>query len=161
MTPLLRELRLRPRLTTVLEAEGVLIDPIGAIVAVLVLQIALVPATQTLAIGLSEFVLRLGFGVGAGVLAGFVIGWVLQRRSLESGFENIFALASVILLFYGCDALVPYSGIMAVTVAGVVVGNLDTPVGRELREFKDQLTVMLVGLLFIPRATRRRAKNPR
>ncbi len=150
VTPLLRELRLRPRLTTVLEAEGVLIDPIGAILAVLALQLALVPATQTLAIGLSEFVLRMGFGVGAGVIGGFMLGWLLQRRSLiPSGFENIFALASVILLFHGADHMVAYSGILAVTVAGVIVGNLDTPVGRELREFKDQLTVMLVGLLFI------------
>ena len=150
VTPLLRELRLRPRLTTVLEAEGVLIDPIGAILAVLALQVALVPATETLATGLSDFVLRMGFGVGAGVIGGFLLGWLLRRRSLiPDGFENIFALASVILLFYGADHLVPYSGILAVTVAGVIVGNLDTPVGRELREFKDQLTVMLVGLLFI------------
>ena len=150
VTPLLREVRLRPRLATVLEAEGVLIDPIGAIVAVLMLQVALVPATQTLATALSELVLRFGFGVGAGVLAGFLFGWILKRRVLiPEGFENIFALASVILLFHGCDAIVPYSGIVAVTIAGVIVGNFDTPVGRELREFKDQLTVLLVGLLFI------------
>ena len=40
-------------------------------------------------------------------------------------------------------------GLVAVTIAGIVMGNLDIPVGRDLREFKDQLTVLLVGMLFI------------
>ena len=48
-----------------------------------------------------------------------------------------------------CDAVVSHSGILAVTVAGVVVGNLRTRVDRDLREFKDQITVLLIGLLFV------------
>jgi hypothetical protein len=52
-------------------------------------------------------------------------------------------------LFHGCDLIIPQSGVLAVPLAGVVVGNMATPVDRDLREFKDQLTILLVGLLFI------------
>jgi NhaP-type Na+/H+ or K+/H+ antiporter len=57
--PLVGELRLRPRVATVLEAEGVLIDPIGAILAVLMLEVALAPDTEVLASGAMGLVFRL------------------------------------------------------------------------------------------------------
>ena len=148
--PLVAELRLRPRVATVLEAEGVLIDPIGAILAVLVLEITIAPGVDAVAAGGFGLVLRLAFGAGAGVVAGFVIARLLAvRRLVPEGHQNILVLALVLLLFETCDAWVAHSGIMAVTVAGVVVGNLRTPVDRDLREFKDQMSVLLIGLLFV------------
>ncbi len=148
--PLVSELRLRPRVGALLEAEGVLIDPIGAILAVLVLGITISPGIGTLATGGLGFFLRLFFGAAAGVLGGFLLARLLAiRRGVPEGHQNIVALASVLLLFECCDTLVPHSGIMAVTAAGVVVGNLRTLVDRDLREFKDQLSVLLIGLLFV------------
>lgn len=148
VTPLLRELRLRPELRTVLEAEGVLIDPIGAILAVVTLQIVLVPSA--VAGELAGLVGRLAFGIAAGGLGGLLLGGLLRVRGLvPKGLENVFALAAVVLLFVSCDRVLSNSGILAVTVAGVVVGNLGTPVDRDLREFKDQLTVALIGLIFV------------
>ena len=148
--PLVAELRLRSRVATVLEAEGVLIDPIGAILAVLVLEITIAPGIDTVAVGSAGLVLRLGFGAAAGVAAGFLLARLLAiRRLVPEGHQNILVLAAVILLFETCEAWVPHSGIMAVTIAGVVVGNLRTPVDRDLREFKDQLSVLLIGLLFV------------
>ena len=148
--PLIAELRLRPRVATVLEAEGVLIDPIGAILAVLALEIITAPGMGTLAVGGIGLFLRLAFGAGAGVVAGFLLGRLLGiRRLVPEGHQNILVLATVLLLFEACNAWVAQSGIMAVTVAGVVVGNLRTPVDRDLREFKDQMSVLLIGLLFV------------
>ena len=148
--PLVRELRLRPRVATVLEAEGVLIDPVGAILAVLMLEFVLAPDTGALASGAVALFLRLGFGVAMGLLAGLMLGGLLRvRRVVPEGFENIFTLAAVLLLFQGCDQVVSESGILAVTIAGVVVGNMHTHVDRDLREFKDQLSVLLIGLLFV------------
>ncbi|MDC4204350.1 MAG: sodium:proton antiporter [Candidatus Manganitrophus sp.] len=150
VTPLVRDMRLRPKIKTVLEAEGVLIDPIGVILAVLVFDIVIAPEAQTVVSGLAHSVLRLGFGILSGIAGGFLIGRLLRfKRVVPRGHENIFTLASAVLIFHGCDHIVPHSGILAVTVAGVVVGNSQTPVDRDLREFKDQLTVLLVGLLFI------------
>jgi NhaP-type Na+/H+ or K+/H+ antiporter len=150
VSPLVRELRLRPELRTVIEAEGVLIDPIGAILAVVLLQIVLVPAPDTIMSGLAGLIGRLAFGTVAGAFGGFALGGLLRVRGLvPQGLENVFSLATVVLLFVVSDRVLSHSGILAVTVAGVVVGNLGTPVDRDLREFKDQLTVMLVGLLFV------------
>jgi NhaP-type Na+/H+ or K+/H+ antiporter len=148
--PLVAELRLKQRVATVLEAEGVLIDPIGVILAALVLDLALSPNMDSLAAGALGLVMRLGFGIVAGVVVGALLAWLLRIRHLvPEGHENILVLASVLLLFEGSEALVPHSGILAVTSAGITVGNLRTLVDRDLREFKDQLSVMLIGLLFV------------
>lgn len=151
VTPLVRDLRLQPRLKTILEAEGVLIDPIGAIIASLALQIALAPSiAETLpGVGLSVL-LRFGFGAVAGLLGGAALGALLRLRGvIPAGLQNIFALAWVLLMFTGCEAVVRNAGIMAVTVAGVAVGWISGGNERGLREFKDQLTALLIGALFI------------
>jgi NhaP-type Na+/H+ or K+/H+ antiporter len=147
--PLIRNLRLRPRVATVLEAEGVLIDPIGAILAALLLGIAL-QGIESIWDAPMLLVISLSFGAIAGLIAGFALAGLLRVRNLvPEGYENIFALSYVLLLYQGCDEIVSHSGILAVTAAGVVVGNLRTRVDRNLREFKDQLTVLLIGLLFV------------
>jgi NhaP-type Na+/H+ or K+/H+ antiporter len=105
--PLVASLRLRTRVATVLEAEGVLIDPIGAILAVLMLGVALSPDAESLASGAGDLVYRFGFGGVAGVVAGLVLAGLLRvRRLVPEGHENIFVLASVLLLSQGCDAVV-------------------------------------------------------
>jgi|TARA_B100002003_G_scaffold198251_1_gene188860 NhaP-type Na+/H+ or K+/H+ antiporter len=148
--PLLRDMRLRPRLKTILEAESVLIDPIGALLAGFILQLVTRPSVTNLASQTWDVALSIGFGLLAGLAAGFLLAAALRYRLLIAhGYENIFTLAGVVLLFEACDGVMPPSGLVAVTVAGVVIGNLETRVGEDLREFKDQLTVLLVGMLFI------------
>ena len=148
--PLVEDLRLRPRVATVLEAEGVLIDPVGAILAVLLLEVALAPGADSLASGATVLVYQVGFGAAVGIATGFALAWLLRaRRLVPEGQQNIVVLATVLLLFEGCNVVFEQSGLLAVTLAGVVVGNLRSPVDRDLREFKDQLTVMLIGMLFV------------
>lgn len=150
VSPLLRDMRLHPRLKTVLEAEGVLIDAVGAILAVLVLQFALQPGTHTLASGLLGGLERFGFGIAAGGFAGYALSWFLRwHLVVPAGYQNIFTLGAVILLFHGCEHFITQSGIVAVIVAGMMVGARTVPAERELREFKDQMTLLLVGLLFV------------
>ncbi len=150
--PLVSELRLRPRVATVLEAEGVLIDPIGAILAVVILGLALSsgdPGASFLTHG-GAGLARVAAGSVLGIVAGFLLARVLQfSRLLPDGLENVFVLSAVLLLYAGAESVLSHSGVLAVTLAGVVVGNTRSPVERDLREFKDQLTVMLIGLLFV------------
>jgi NhaP-type Na+/H+ or K+/H+ antiporter len=149
--PLVSELRLKTRVSTVLEAEGVLIDPIGAILAVVILRLALAGDPGSLVLEQSGAGLaRIGAGLVFGIVAGFVLARMLRiSKLLPEGLENVSVLSGVLLLYAGSEALLSQSGVLAVTVAGVVVGNTRTPVERDLREFKDQLTVMLIGLLFV------------
>lgn len=149
ITPLLRRIKVTPRVATVLEAEGVLVDAIGAIVAVVALEVVISPA-GSLASGAWHAVSRLGFGTLAGIAGGLGLAALLRREKLlPEGLESVFTLAAVVALFQGSNSVMPESGIVTVVMAGIVVGNARAHVVTELREFKEQLTVMLIGLLFV------------
>jgi NhaP-type Na+/H+ or K+/H+ antiporter len=147
--PLIRNLRLRPRLQTVLEAEGVFIDPIGALLAVLVLQITLAADASQAAAGMRDLGVRLAVGLAIGIAGGFGVAHLLRLARLVHGLENILVLGLVTLLFHLGEHVLSQTGLIAVTVAGVVVGNFENPVVDDLREFKDQLTLLLIGMIFV------------
>ena len=96
--PLVRNLRLRPRLQTVLEAEGVFIDPIGAFLAVLVMQVTLATNAAEAAAGMADLASRLLTGAALGAVGGFVMIGLLRLRSFVHGLENVLVLALVFLL---------------------------------------------------------------
>ena len=147
--PLVRNLRLRPRLQTVLEAEGVFIDPIGALLAVLVLQLILATDASQAAAGMRDLAVRLVAGLAVGAVGGFTLTRLLRLSKLVRGLENILVLAFVTLVFHLGEHVLSQSGLIAVTAAGVIVGNFENPVLDDLREFKDQLTLLLIGTIFI------------
>ena len=150
ITPLLRRLKLRRSVSTVLEAEGVLLDAIGAVIAVVALEIALSPSGLSFLTGLFHIITRLIVGSAIGAAGGFLLAFLLRFRNLiPEGLENVFTLSLVFALFQGANSISPESGIVAVTAAGLVVGNMKTHIHRELREFEEQMTVLLIGMLFI------------
>ncbi len=150
VTPVLRNIRVQRRVSTVLEAEGVLIDPIGVLVAVLALEVVVAPAASSVTSAVTWLVLRIGFGTLAGMVFGLVLAWLLRTpRVIPEGYENIVTLGGVLLLFVGCNFVLSESGILAATISGIMVGNFQTRIGRQLRRFEEQLTVMLIGLLFV------------
>jgi NhaP-type Na+/H+ and K+/H+ antiporter len=94
--------------------------------------------------------MHLGFGAVAGAGAGFLMARALRIRDLiPEGLENIVVLSFTIALFHLSNAVFDESGIAAVIIAGVVVGNSPSHVERELQEFKEQLTLMFIGMLFV------------
>jgi NhaP-type Na+/H+ or K+/H+ antiporter len=148
--PLLRYVPLRPRLATVLEAEGLLIDPVGAIVAAVCLQVVVAPSLDTFATGAIGLLARLSFGAGMGLVFGWALAAVLRHpHAAPEGLENLVALGGALLTFAVCEQVLSESGILAVTVAGVVVGNRATRVRENLGEFQEHLTVGLLGILFV------------
>jgi NhaP-type Na+/H+ or K+/H+ antiporter len=150
ITPLLRRIKVNRNIETVLEAEGVFIDAVGAIIAVVALEVVLSPSGSSLALGFVSVPTRLVAGVVGGAVGGAVMALLLRIRGVVPlGMENVFTLALAIATFQITNALSPESGIVAVIVAGLVVGNARTDVKKELKEFKEQLTVMLIGMLFV------------
>jgi NhaP-type Na+/H+ or K+/H+ antiporter len=149
INPLLRRFKVKRNVSVVLEAEGVLIDAVGAVVAMVALEVALSPKAGPMATAVM-LVTRLGFGTLLGLFGGLLLVTLLKRRNvIPEGIENVFTLCLILGLFQGANVFLPESGIVAVTVAGVVVGNFQTHIQRELIEFKEALTVMLIGMLFI------------
>lgn len=150
VAPLLQRIRVKHQLKTILEAEGILLDAMAAIVAAVALEVAIAPLNISLTQGGVDILLRLGFGILLGSLGGFGLVALFRVRNLvPQGLENVFTLSLVLALFQISNALMPESGIVVVTAAGLVVGNSKTQVLRDLFEFKEQLTVMLIGMLFI------------
>ena len=149
INPLLRRFKVKRNVSVVLEAEGVLLDAVGAVVAMVALEVALSPKAGPLATAVM-LVSRLGFGALVGLLGGVLLVTLLKRRNMvPEGLENVFTLCLILAMFQGSNVFLPESGIVAVTIAGVLVGNFQTYIQRELVEFKEALTVMLIGMLFI------------
>jgi NhaP-type Na+/H+ or K+/H+ antiporter len=150
ITPLLRRIRVDRKLHTILEAEAVLIDPIGAIFAVVALEVVLAQEPGSATLGLIGFPTRLVFGTLVGAAAGFLLAKAVgSHRLIPRGWESIVTLAFLLALYATCEAVLPESGIMAAPIAGLVVGNMPSGSSLDLREFKQHLTVLLVGMLFM------------
>lgn len=150
VTPLLHRIGIRRNLQTILQAEGVLIDPVGALIAVIGLEVVISGAPMDAAIGFADLGFRLAFGGVAGALGGMALVWVLRRPHIvPDEYANILTLASALVIFQASNAIFHESGIMTVTIAGVVVGNGKLPTRHKMLEFKEQLTLLLIGLLFV------------
>ncbi len=150
VTPLLRQMKVKKVVSTVLEAEGVLIDAVGAITAAVALEIVLSPSGVAWGLALPQIAGRLLFGTVLGFVGGAVLALLLRVRGvIPEGLTNTFTLGGALLVFQLSNAVLHESGIAAVTVAGLVVGNADPAEHRSLHEFKEQLTTMLIALLFV------------
>ena len=150
ITPLLKRIRVHHGVSTILEAEGILLDAIGAIIAVVALEIAISPSGLSFVTGLFHIISRLGVGAVLGISGGFLLTVMFRFRDLvPDGLENVFILSWVIALFQISNTISPESGIAAVTIAGMTIGNSKTYIQQDLLEFKEQLTVLMIGMLFI------------
>jgi NhaP-type Na+/H+ or K+/H+ antiporter len=149
ITPLLKQVKVDRQVATLLEGEGVLVDPVGAILAVVVLDIILNGDTDPLAI-VSGLMLRLSIGGGIGVVGGWLLSFFLKRvTKLSEDLRNLVVLAGVWGLFGLAQFIQSESGLMASVASGIVLGASAIPETRLLRRFKGQLTVLAVSVLFI------------
>ena len=149
ISPLLKQVRVDRQVATLLEGEGVLIDPVGAILAVVVLNTILNTSAAPIDI-MSGLLLRLGIGALVGGAGGWLLGLLLKKaNSLSDELKNLVVLAGVWGLFGLSQSLRSESGLMATVVAGIVVKASDIPEERLLKRFKGQLTVLCVSVLFI------------
>jgi NhaP-type Na+/H+ or K+/H+ antiporter len=147
--PLLRRVQVHHRLQTILEAEGIFLDAIGAILTVVALKVPPALTAEEVRDVVTGLVRPLGAGIVLGALGAAVIIYIRRSRHVPEDLENVTSLVCVLMLFQGADMLVPESGIATVVVAGLLVGNF---AGREmgaLVAFKGQLTVLLLSLLFV------------
>jgi NhaP-type Na+/H+ or K+/H+ antiporter len=150
ITPILRNIPLKKDVSAILKWEGILIDPIGALVAVLVFEFISVGAggeyTKTALIEFGKIVL---FGSTFGFTFAHAINFIINRRWVPHYLLNVFALATVLGVFILSDAFAHESGLLAVVVMGMVLGNSNSKYLGELLSFKESLSVLLISILFI------------
>lgn len=150
ITPILRHIPLKQDVSAVLRWEGILIDPIGALVAVLVFEFISVDVggafTKTAFIEFGKIVL---FGSTFGFAFAHGLNFIMNKRLIPHYLLNVFALASVLGVFVLADIFAHESGLLAVVVMGMVLGNSNSPYLKELLDFKESLSILLVSILFI------------
>ena len=149
INPLLRQVQVDRKVATLLEGEGVLIDPIGAILAVVVLGIILNGDADPITV-VSGLTLRLGIGTVIGILGGGLMALLLKQANfLGEDLHNLVVLAGLWALFGLAQGIRSESGLMTTVVAGMMVRWVSVPDERLLRRFNGQLTVLAVSVLFI------------
>ena len=151
--PLLRRVSIPRRVRTVLEGEAILNDPVGAVLAVAVVDVVLGLAGVHpigLLSGAWGYVGRLLVGLLAGGVGGLALSWVLRRRGLvPAELVNLVALAFVWAAFTAAEWVQSEAGIMAAVVMGLTMQRGTLPEERRLRRFKEQLTVLGISILFV------------
>jgi len=149
VTPILRAARPGKRLTSILGFEGTTIDPIGALIAVVVYQILVSNNAHTVLDGVLGFAGRIGVGVVGGA-AGCAVLWLLLKKLKLSGVLAAEAIFATVITTAGlCDAVQDDTGLVAAIVMGMVIANLP---GVHLSKDRPQLKTIVqltIGVLFI------------
>ncbi|WBL22361.1 cation:proton antiporter [Zunongwangia sp. HRR-M8] len=150
ITPILRNIPLKKDVSIILKWEGILIDPIGALVAVLVFEfISAGKGKEYTSTVLLEFGKIVLFGFTFGFTFAHALAYSIKKNIIPHYLLNVLTLAAVLGVFVLSDQFAHESGLLAVVVMGMVMGNIDLPNLKELLYFKESLSVLLISILFI------------
>ncbi len=153
IVPMLRTVRPNTRISNILRWEGIVIDPIGALLAVLVYEYIVAaqnPFEHSLVLLLKVVVI--GFGLGA--LMGYFLGTLLRKNWVPHYLRNTAVLTLMLGAYAASDLMAHESGLLTVTVMGIWMANMKGLDVDDILEFKETLSVLLISALFILLAAR-------
>ena len=145
--PLVRFARPREPVAGILRWEGIFIDPIGATLAIVVLDAVIGDAGT--GFGLRRILTTSAAGTAAGLLGAAVLILLFHRHWVPDHLHNPFTLAVVVAAFAGADLLRPEAGLFATTVMGVALANQRWAPVAHIREFEENLGSLILSGLFI------------
>lgn len=150
IVPLLRSVRPVASIARILRWEGIVIDPIGALLAVLAYELVLARnAQEALPSAIGLFLYTTFIGALVGFVCAHIMGFILKRHLVPEYLRTYMVLAFVVGQFVLVNDVVKESGLMAVTVCGIVLTNLKNVNTNDILHFKENLTVLLISALFI------------
>ena len=149
LTPLLRSFRVDDRLRDILASEGVIIDPLGALLTLFLLQVVL---AETLSVGGPTWwvIERLLIGGGLGA-AGALLVWGLSRLVKRlSGREMALAvIGAAVATFALAESLAHDSGLVAMVVMAIAIGNIHLPQRQRVDDLQESVTVWLIASVYV------------
>ena len=152
ITPILRNLPLKKDISTILKWEGILIDPIGALVAVLVFEFITVGddhGSQYTKETLIEFGKIIIIGSSIGFTSAYAFALALKQKWIPHYLLNVISLALVLCVFVLADLFANESGLLAVVIMGMVLGNMKLAALKDVLYFKETISILLISILFI------------
>ena len=148
--PLLRVVQPSKKISSVVKWEGIVVDPIGAILALLVYEFALLGWNDY---SKSEYLLIILKLIGAGVVFPILLAkllvFLLKRHLIPDFLQSVFLLAVVAGSFAAADLIQKEAGLLTVTVLGMALVNQKKVSVQHIIEFKENLQVLIISLLFI------------
>lgn len=153
IVPMLRTVRPSTKLANILRWEGIIIDPIGALLAVIVFEY-IVSSQNVLEHTLFAFVLTVGVGTLIGIICGYALGLALRHHWIPHYLTNTAVLTLMLGAFALSNILAHESGLITITIMGMWLANMKNVDVDDILEFKETLSVLLISGLFILLASR-------
>ncbi|MFT8489757.1 MAG: sodium:proton antiporter [Gluconobacter oxydans] len=151
--PLLRSAKLQPRVAAFLRWEAIVNDPLGAILAAVVLQLMMlhvdVHADVFFTHTLPDLLGAIAVSLSAGILPAYLIRYLFTRDLMPEILKTPMLISMALVIFSLCNLEMGGAGLMAVTIFGMALANLQIPGVTELRRMKESLVVLVVSVLFI------------
>ena len=155
IVPMLRTVRPVKRVADILRWEGIIIDPIGALLAVLAFDFYIASQSSDVFIDILALFLKvIGIGVGVGIVFGFGLSHILRKHWLPEYLRSPFTLLMVFVAFALSETMLHESGLLAVTIFGMIVANQRGVDVDDILDFKESLSLLLISGLFIVLAAR-------
>ncbi|PWB30865.1 sodium:proton antiporter [Pseudomonas sp. SDI] len=155
IVPMLRVVRPKAAIANILRWEGIVIDPIGALLAVVVYSFIIADAEGNgISQSLMTFAGVIACGTAFGAVGGWILGQVIREQWLPEYLHNLASLAAVLGIFIAANQVLHESGLLAVTLMGMWLANMKGVDVRQILHFKENLSVLLISGLFILLAAR-------
>ncbi len=149
--PILKNVKPNFNITTVLKWEGILIDPVGALIAILTYEF-IISGTAGAQIGwiaLKTFAITIAVGIAIGWATAWLGNLLINRELIPKYLQNIVILGLVISSFALSNSIQHESGLLAVTVMGMALVNMKTSNLKEIISFNEDLVIILISFLFV------------
>ena len=161
IVPLLRHIRPKARIGSTVKWEGIVNDPIGAILGVLVFEAIVAGGFESGFVAVASGMLRATLvGGGLGIAAAGLVVVLLKRYWMPDYLQSSAALAIVVLVYAVADTAQPESGLLAVTAMGAALASQRFVSVRSIVVFKENLRVLLISGLFVLLAARLPLADP-
>ncbi|WP_291728484.1 cation:proton antiporter [Bernardetia sp.] len=149
--PILRNVKPNFNITTILKWEGILIDPVGALIAILTYEF-IISGTGGAQIGwiaFKTFAITIAVGIAIGWLMAWFVNFLIMRELIPKYLQNIVLLGLVIAAFALSNSIQHESGLLAVTIMGMALVNMKTSNLKEIISFNEDLVIILISFLFV------------
>ena len=152
--PILQNVRPSKNISTILKWEGVLIDPIGAFVTVLIYEFIISGGAQGSMHALGGFFMVILSGSAIGTIMAYFTYLLLREKWAPHYLKNTIVLAITIFTYAFSDHFHEESGLLAVTIMGIIISNSGLKDVKEILSFKEDITMILISILFIALSSR-------
>jgi NhaP-type Na+/H+ or K+/H+ antiporter len=152
--PLLRQVRPTGNIGSIVKWEGIINDPVGAILAVLVFEVILQGTEGGVSVVALVIVKSVVVGGAIGIASAVFVVLLLRRHQVPDFLQNPASLMLVVICYAASNAVQTESGLLAVTVMGLALANQRYVSIKHITEFKENLRVILISSLFIILAAR-------